>query len=390
MGQSFPAQTPLAKRLVAEIRETGPMGMDLFMLRCLLDPDHGYYTTRPNLGARGDFITAPMVSQMFGELLGIWVQLCWQALGQPAKVRLVEIGPGDGTLMEDLLRALARAPELLAALELHLVDPSKPLRDLQSTRLGPQANALGLKISWSTGLDQIPEDQPLIILANEILDCLPAQQFVVTETGLAERCVGLDETGALCFGLRPLSDEVSKSTPAPDRVADPDTLGRLLEISAAQISFTQTLASKLLKTNGMALLIDYGRDEPGFGDTLQALKAHQKVPPLEHPGEADLTVWADFPAVQKAALDLGLGVSAITPQAQLLKSLGIEARATNLARHHPDQIPSLERQFARLCAPDQMGILFKALGLAYPAALSLPALAPHDPRAARKAKDKND
>jgi len=330
----------LRDRLVTQIRVGGPMTVAQYMTACLHDPDHGYYATRPALGARGDFITAPLVSQMFGELIGLWAVEAWTRLGRPAPVRLVEMGPGDGSLMSDLLRAARLAPDFLAAADVWLVEVSEPLRMAQRQALGDQ-------VSWARSIEEVPREAPMLLVANELLDCLPVRQFVRAERGWAERMVGLDEAGALAFGL----------TAAPlDRDAPP---GAILEHSPAQEALGAALGARIVRDGGAALLIDYGRAVPGFGDTLQALRAHRKESPLASPGEADLTVHADFPAVLAAANAQGAATAHILTQGELLVRLGIGSRAEALARARPDKAEQIERQLERLVSPDQMGELFK-------------------------------
>jgi SAM-dependent MidA family methyltransferase len=299
---------------------------------------------------------------MFGELLGLWAAEVWARLGRPERVRLVEAGPGDGTLMADALRAARRAPGVLEAADLWLIESSAPLITAQGARLagGP------LSPHWVGSLSDLPGGAPVILLANELLDCLPARQFVRTERGWAERMVGLDVGGALVFGLAP---RALPGAPA----AEP---GAVLEISAAQAAFGTQLGEMLAREGGAALLIDYGRDAPGLGDTLQALIGHRRVSPLENPGQADLTVHADFPAVAQAARAAGAGASVILTQAQLLGRLGVHQRAQALMRARPDQADALQRQLDRLTAPDQMGTLFKALALHAPQPLTPPGFEP--------------
>ncbi|MDI1364821.1 MAG: SAM-dependent methyltransferase, partial [bacterium] len=193
----------LLDRLKAQIAQDGPIGVAEYFTRCLHDPRDGYYATRPDLGPGGDFITAPLVSQMFGELIGLWAIETWTRMGRPAPFRLVEMGPGDGTLISDLLRAARLAPDFLAAAELWLVEVSPPLRALQAQRL----EAAPRVPRWADRLEAVPAGAPIILVANEVLDCLPARQFVRTETGWAERVVGLDEQGDLAFGLKTISRE---------------------------------------------------------------------------------------------------------------------------------------------------------------------------------------
>lgn len=351
----------LKARLVRQIALTGPMRIADYVSQCLHDPQGGYYATRPALGATGDFITAPMVSQMFGELIGLWAAEVWTRLGAPERFRLVEVGPGDGTLMADALRAARLVPGFLEAADLILIEPSGPLRDIQARTL----NASDLAPRWVRGLDQIDTDAPVILVANEVLDCLPANQFVRTETGWAERRVGATEAGELEFGL------VRIGTPfqSPGFEVQP---GELFEVSEAQIAFGRDLGGLIGASRGAALLIDYGRDRAGPGDTLQALRRHQKVDPLAMPGEADLTQWADFPAVMEAAVHGGADVTGCVSQGLFLKRLGIEARAQALSHARPDAAPVIARQLERLTAPDQMGDLFKACALFAPSSLAVP------------------
>jgi SAM-dependent MidA family methyltransferase len=335
----------LKAQIKAEIAAAGPMSVADYMMRCLQDPQGGYYATRPAIGEAGDFITAPQVSQMFGELVGLWLIEVWTGLGAPPRVILAEAGPGDGTLMEDVARAVRLSPDFAEACEVWLLETSAPLRRRQAERLSrawPEAR-------WAGGLDEIPTDAPLLFVANEFLDCLPARQFVRTRTGWAERMVGLSGAGDLCFGLRPAALEASP----------PAARGQVLERSPAQEAFAVSLAARLAEQTGAALLIDYGQAEPGLGDTLQALVRHRKVDPLAEPGGADLTVHADFPAVLAAARRAGLETGLVN-QGAFLRALGIEARAAALASAHPSRAETVARQLQRLVAPDQMGELFKA------------------------------
>ena len=349
----------LADRLKAQIACDGPLTIAQYMTACLHDPRDGYYATRPALGEGGDFITAPLVSQMFGELLGLWAADVWMRLDRPDRVLLVEVGPGDGTLMSDMLRAARLAPGFLDAAFLALVETSEPLIDLQRRCLAGGA----LEPHWAGSLADLPAEAPVILVANELLDCLPARQFVRTERGWAERMVGLDAAGELAFGLasRPL-----------DRVLPEAPVGAIVEVSAAQEAFGGTLGALLVRQGGAALLIDYGRARFGFGDTLQAVHAHQKVGVLEAPGVADLTVHADFPAVAAAARRAGASASAILTQGELLARLGVHQRAEALMQARPDRAPVVQRQLARLTAPDQMGSLFKALAVYAPPELVPP------------------
>jgi SAM-dependent MidA family methyltransferase len=336
----------LRERLTAEIAATGPISVADYMSRCLHDPAFGYYATRPALGEDGDFITAPLVSQMFGELIGLWAVETWRRLGAPGRFILAEVGPGDGTLMGDALRAAKLAPDFLAAADLWLVETSKPLAARQKAALA----GAPLEPSWTANMADLPADAPIILVANEVLDCLAARQFVRTDRGWAEWRVGLDDAGNLGFGLTPALQR-------PD--IGPAWLGAVLEVSDAQAGFGGELGARIASQGGAGLLIDYGRAEPGFGDTLQALRRQEKVEPLAWPGEADLTVHADFPAVLGAAREAGAS-TAIATQGVFLRALGIEARAAALTHARPDQTARIALQLARLIGDDQMGVLFKA------------------------------
>jgi SAM-dependent MidA family methyltransferase len=342
--------TPLGRRLATRIAASGPITVAQFMTACLHDPRDGYYATRPALGADGDFITAPLVSQMFGELIGLWAVETWRGLGAPAAFTLVEIGPGDGTLFSDLLRVVRLDPAFAAAADPWLVETSAPLAARQRERLA----AANPPPRWASSLTEVPAGAPILVIANELLDCLPARQFVRTPGGWAERMVGLDAAGELSFGLTPAPAAALPRGDVPP--------GSVVEICAPQAAIGGEIGARIAADGGAALLIDYGRDRFETGDSLQALSRHQKVDPLASAGEADLTVHADFPAVLEAAQVAGCD-GAILTQGEFLRRLGIEARAAALARARPDQAPKLGRQLARLIDEDQMGVLFKALCL---------------------------
>ena len=345
----------LKRRLEAEIAAGGPITIEAFMNACLHDPADGYYAVRAGeraiLGAEGDFITAPLVSQMFGELIGVWAVQVWRLMGLPTPVRLVEIGPGDGTLMSDMLRAASRAaPQFLAAAEVWLVETSAPLRQAQAQRLAAS------NPRWCERLDEVPAGAPVIIVANELLDCLPARQFVRDERGWAERRVGLHADGGLTFGLVP----APRGFEPPVALAD-SPVGTPIEVSPAQERLGAEVGARIARDGGAALFIDYGRASPEPGDTLQALRRHVKVAVLDTAGEADLTVHADFPAFAAAARAAGVQTTPIRSQTEFLGALGIRARAAALVAAQPEKAALVERQLARLTAPDQMGALFKAV-----------------------------
>jgi len=337
----------LKARLIAQIEATGPLTVAQYMAACLHDPREGYYATRPALGEDGDFVTAPLVSQMFGELIGLWLIAVWRQMGEPDPVRLVEVGPGDGTLMSDILRAAKADPAFLAAADVWLVETSGPLRERQQARLGD--------LTWTQALVSVPGGAPILIVANELLDCLPARQFVRVGMDWAERVIVAHGDG-LIFGV---------TGAPPDMGPKGHPEGTVLEISPAQEAFAAEVAQRIALDGGAALLIDYGRIEPDFGDTLQALHDHQKRSPLEAPGEDDLTIHADFSAAAAAAAKVGVG-TVMTTQGAFLRALGLDARCEALACASPDQRGKLERQRDRLAADDQMGELFKVLAIHSP------------------------
>jgi SAM-dependent MidA family methyltransferase len=354
--------TDLKGRLQREIALTGPLSVADYVTRCLHDPQSGYYATRPAIGPDGDFLTAPTVSQMFGELIGLWLVETWSRMGAPYRFQLVEVGPGDGTLMADIVRAARVVPAFIETCDLTLVEPSAPLRAVQKARL---ANA-PLTPRWVDSLSTIDGDGPVLLIANEVLDCLPARQFERTPEGWAERMVGLGSEGELAFRLGPVGPGFSP----PDHEVRP---GQVVEQSAAQRAFASTVAGLLKQHTGAALLIDYGRDTPGPGDTLQALSRHEKVDPLATPGKADLTQWADFPAVLATAQAAGVSTAPLLTQAEFLTRLGLRVRAERLKAGQPEAADLIDRQVQRLTAPDQMGTLFKVAALHSPDTLTLPA-----------------
>lgn len=331
----------LRERLIAEIFEHGPIRVSDYMDRCLHDPADGYYARRPELGAEGDFITAPLVSQIFGEMLGLWAITNWDGLGRPASFRLVELGPGDGTMMSDVLRAGRAAPAFLAAAEVWLVETSTPLRARQAARLAEA------RVNWANTLREVPGGAPVIVLANEFLDCMPIDQWVAEAGGLRERRVGVDGFGELAF----VSQGANGCSPSSGNVLE--------ERSAALEAFGEEIGRLFAGTPGAGLFIDYGRDRPGPGDTLQALRGHRKESPLASPGHADLTAHVDFPAFMAAAKRGGCDVAPLLTQAEFLRRMGIEVRASALARTNPAKSDLIARQWERLTSPAQMGELFK-------------------------------
>jgi NADH dehydrogenase [ubiquinone] 1 alpha subcomplex assembly factor 7 len=349
--------SPLLQYFRAMIGREGPLSIARYMADALGHPEHGYYRTRDPLGAAGDFTTAPEMSQMFGELIGLWCAVTWRQLGRPEALALVELGPGRGTLMADALRAAAAVPDFAAACRVHLVETSQPLIARQRETLAGYAPA------WHEALAAVPRG-PMIVLANEFFDALPIRQFVRTPTGWHERLVGLDaKSGGLRFVLC-ATEAAGETIPASVRRAP---LGSLVEVSAARERIAAELGGRLAADGGAALLIDYGHAHSAPGETLQAVRRHRSHPVLEEPGTADLTAHVDFAALATAALAAGAAVHGPIEQGQLLIALGVEARAAALQRRASvEQAAAIEAGLRRLVEPGQMGRLFKAFALSHP------------------------
>lgn len=335
--------TDFARHLAGLIRHEGPLRLDRFMA---LANAH-YYATRDPLGAKGDFVTAPEISQLFGEMIGLTLLDHWQRAGMPAALRLVELGPGRGTLMADLLRAAALRPAFLDAARITLVETSPALRSAQAHALA------GHDVEWADTLDGVPADAPLYLVANEFFDALPIRQFRHTGTHWTERHVGLTPSGA--FGFLDIAAAPPDAPPNP-------TAAAVFESCPAACAVAADIGQRLRATGGLALIVDYGYAQ-GHGDTFQAMKAHAFVDPLATPGEADLTAHVDFAALARAAGTRSFGPAG---QGEFLAALGLETRAAMLARARPDQAASVQAGAARLTDPAEMGTLFKALALTGP------------------------
>jgi len=337
--------TPLAARLAAEIAATGPMPVARWMALCLAH----YYGTRDPLGRGGDFTTAPEISQVFGELIGAWFADLWMRAGSPPCLRLVELGPGRGTLMADLLRAARRAPGFAPAV--HFVETSPALRAEQAKRV-PDAR-------WHDRLEDVPDDAPLLLVANEFLDALPIRQFVRIEGGWRERAVAQVDGR---FVPLPGPTPVDALVPPALRAAP---VGTVVESPPAAEAVTTEIAARLARNGGAALIVDYGYVGPASGDTLQAVRAHAFTDPFADPGEADLTAHVDFAAVARAAR--GAVVHGPVEQGAFLTALGLLPRTESLAERATGAQAELLRSGARrLRAPDEMGSLFKVLALTGP------------------------
>lgn len=348
--------TPLAAEITELIAADGPIPVSRYMALCLGHPRHGYYMTRDPFGTGGDFTTAPEISQVFGELIGVWAASAWQALGQPASVRLVELGPGRGTLMADLLRAARALRDFQTALDIHLVETSPVLTARQRDALND------VEVHWHGDIGSVPPG-PTILIANEFLDALPVRQFVMTQRGWRERVVGV-VSRALAFGVAP--DPVPPAL-IPDhlRQAEP---GAVFEFCPAFETLTAELAGRAAAAPLAALFIDYGHARSVHGETLQAVKDHRFADPLAAPGEADLTAHVDFDALARSAASAGLAVSPLATQRDFLFGLGLVPRAEALARTNPAAFDSIRAGVERLIdpSPTGMGALFKAIVLRGP------------------------
>ena len=336
------------------IRERGPLDVGAYMQLAMAHPTLGYCATRDPFGREGDFVTAPEISQVFGELLGAALARRWLDMGSPDPVLLAEMGPGRGTLMADAWRATRGVPGFHRAAGLHLVETSRRLRELQAARLG------GVPVEWHDSLATLPEEAPLLLVANELLDALPVRQFERGLAGWRERLVTLTPGGRLAFataaGRSPFHAMLmQRHAGAP--------LGAIVELSPAREAVAAAIARRLAAGGGMALLIDYGSARLD-GPTLQAVRGHATADPLEAPGEADVSSHVDFGSLAGAAVACGAVAWGPLGQGELLLRLGAEARIARLACGQPAERAEALRQGAeRLIDPAQMGSLFKVLAL---------------------------
>jgi len=337
----------LGRLIARRIALAGPISLADFMAEALGHPRLGYYRRALPVGAAGDFTTAPEISQMFGELLGAWLAERWLAMGRPAPLRLVELGPGRGTLMADALRASRGVAGFHAAIDLHLVEINPRLRALQQVALD------GITPRWHERFDDVPEG-PTLLLANEFFDALPVRQFERTAGGWSERMVGLAADGeALRLALAPGVTPYAALLPeAP--------VGARAEISESGQRLAAAIGARLGRHGGWALIVDYGRDG-GLGASLQAVRSHRGADILDRPGETDLSAHVDFAALARAA---GCPTFGPVGQGDFLVRLGIVERAQALkARATPAQCGTIDAALARLIAPDQMGTLFRVLAV---------------------------
>ncbi len=359
--------TPLERIIRERIAATGGITVAEYMGLCLGHPEHGYYMSRQPFGREGDFITAPEASQIFGELVGIWVASGWQAMGAPGRIALIELGPGRGTLMRDILRAVRVMPGFVDAVRVHMVETSAALRKVQEETL----SGCGVEASWHADLADVPRG-PAIVVANEFFDALPVHHYERLAEGWRERLVVIDEEGAFRFAA--VGD-------APEHLpewAEALEVGSIIELSPERAAFMAGLARRLAEDGGAFLVFDYGHAVPGAGETLQAVARHRKVSVFHNPGAADLTAHVDFHALAVAAERAGMTCWGPVEQGPFLRAMGLAARYEMLRRKATArQRIILKRGVERIAGDSQMGRLFKVLAGVSP---GLPAPAPFEPQ----------
>jgi SAM-dependent MidA family methyltransferase len=333
----------LGAHIKAIIAEEGPISVERYIELALSHPEHGYYMNRDPFGASGDFTTAPEISQMFGELIGLWSAEVWNTMGRPEPLRFIEFGPGRGTLMSDALRAARIVP---------LIETSPALAEIQHETLLTS----GAPIAWASSLAEAPQG-PAIFIGNEFLDALPVRQYMRSHTRWRERVVWVDKMGRLAF--------------APGRqpepfIQAPGEEGDILEVNPSAHRLIYELAARLVRQGGVALFIDYGHAVTTIGDTLQAVRGHRIVDPLVEPGECDITAHVDFAAMARSARAAGAAVYGPIDQGDFLREIGIDTRTRALCERTPDRAEEFEQARKRLVGKEigEMGGLFKAMVIA--------------------------
>ncbi len=367
----MPDYSPLETMIRKQIATSGPMPVSRYMQLCLTHPDYGYYLKRDPLGRGGDFITAPEVSQMFGELIGLWAASVWNAMGMPHEVKFIELGPGRGTMMADALRAVRILPAFHEAISVHLVEASPTLREKQREKLAEAAY-----VEWYDSIDEVPEG-PAIILANEFFDALPIHQAVKQDDGWHERTIEIDDD-ILAYGIA--KDPIPRFEVLLPPVVRAAPNGAIFEWRPD--NEIMTIARRLRDQGGAALIIDYGHLRSDAGDTFQAVAKHAFANPLKNAGLADVTAHVDFQALARAAEDVGARAHGPVEQGAFLNRLGIENRAQALMKSATEDGQKLiTAGLSRLTgpSPEGMGSLFKVLGVSHPSIETLAALSDHVP-----------
>ncbi|HVX91880.1 MAG TPA: SAM-dependent methyltransferase [Xanthobacteraceae bacterium] len=360
-----PGKPPLEAEIRRLISVAGSIPLSQYMALCLSHPEHGYYITHDPFGASGDFVTAPEISQMFGELLGVWAVATWKLLGSPERLQLIELGPGRGTMINDALRAARVMPDFRRAIDVHLIEASPLLRRRQRHTLG----VTDIPVAWHDALTEVPE-APAIILANEFLDAMPVNQAVKQKDGWYERVIKLDEIDNLVFGLAPEPIPHFERTLPPHVREAP--VGSIFEWRSNTLVLE--IGRRMARAGGAALLIDFGHVKSDIGETLQAVRTHVFTDPLAAPGMTDLTAHVDFEAVAITAESIGARVHGPIEQATFLRRLGIEARAGALRSVAPDRASEIDSAVGRLTEGGRtgMGTMFKVIALSSPALAMLP------------------
>jgi SAM-dependent MidA family methyltransferase len=342
---------PLDKLIQQQIAQHGAMDVGQFMAMALGHPEHGYYMKQDPFGRSGDFVTAPEVSQMFGEILGDWAAHSWMQMGTPSECILLECGPGRGTLMADMMRATRNVPGFHEACSVHLLEMSPALKAKQAERLG------AYEPQWHDNLQSLPEGVPIITVANEFLDALPFRQLIYSG-GWQERVIDVQDD-AFVFSTRPCPKVLWPQFGKPKE-------GDMYEFSMPRRSFIEQLSARMVETNGAAIFIDYGHGRSAFGDTFQAIKGHEYADVLDNVGDADLTSHVDFEPLYAIAEKVGVHFQPMMEQGAFLKALGIDARAAYLSgKANEEQGMKIEKDLHRLTDRDEMGSVFKVMDLRY-------------------------
>lgn len=335
------------KNKIFELIETnGPISVSQYMAYCLYDSEYGYYRRSKPIGAEGDFVTAPEISQLFGECIAVFIVTHWLNCGRAKKINLIEFGPGRGTLMRDAVRVLETSKDFEAEISIHFIESNSHLIDIQKARLS------NYRINYCADVTQVPKSKeiPNYLIANEFFDCLPINQYCFHDGKWREKLIGVKDD-ELVFGL----------FGEYDFAIDPGFDGAILEIVPSLQALTNELCDLVKTSNGAAVIIDYGYLTSGFENTFQAIKRHQKCNIFETPGDTDLTAHVNFGAIKNFAEESGVFTQGPMNQSEFLQSLGINERASQLMKFHPERTDEIKSGLNRLIGKDQMGELFKTI-----------------------------